>query len=1023
MYISQDSLQPFYIVNSNWFSDRICSNFTELYVSRQGSSTPHCGPASHPCLNLTNALVYYHNQTGRRWLACVQIFMDSSQHVDGLDGTGLEGFGDPTLDYGVHSLIQLGLTTQYTKEDPTISLIMDRIQFEHIKFEVQGINLNITDCRLEDSSLAVNEADILDISHLEWSNVTNTSLLQVHNVASLSLQYSPFINANIYFNCSKNPYFKVYGAIDIQNGTHVSMKDVSFVNNYIMVKQVSWCHTSLVHVNNSITMNFDMVTFLLNSFHFNFHVDASMVVAFLYATNVYTTLGNATFRNNIGTAVYGNGCLDIHLSNISSNIGFNNSQLSWTTLEMQCDRNNESVQIIDSVFMNNSGGAVEIRLNDGTGVRVEGSTFTNNFQHDIPGLMLNGGALDIEQRYGEIGKDIFTIIEDTTFHNNSAFNGGAIYCTTNISVSHSNFTMNRASLGAALYVTIGLGPSCPFWDDSLSWLNMANVIFDNNRHHISRGETDDMCEAGRSLYATCFDIFGDTIKVKSSTEPCPYLNETTLGYKLENQGIEFSVHGCDLVLQNMHFDFEIRDLQQQYIDLFHFFPSFNRHMQTYNVAIGCPTGYAPILTCTQGDCQMGGLIVLSFAYGCQLPQPGYYISGRGSYKQKDAKSEVFTNIKPKPCPIPGGNCTMGLRPLDGYWGPLIANNSARFIKCVPEFCCTGSGCIDNTSCNTEMKRKGILCTECMENYSESLFTSQCIPNTECGRLWILGVTAACITLIVMLSVLGILPYFTKYYGLLTLISHELKTRCHYRGNLSLKSENLFITGVVLIFYYTQDVTLYHVDVTPYNSPFLQSFLNIEVIHEIYSLNAAALQAIGTHTCVIKNISPIGKLLLSVSIYPFIFILFGIIYSVLICIRRCISRERADKIAGNLALGFGLVAMLAYQKMTAAALKLVNCVKVHEPVLLIDSNTKCIDTKPVWSYIAICLIPFPFYMMFASIILRNNRLGLPAFLLGLIFPGVYFICLGCVALWTGIVARVRANSSNTLDEEQQALLDK
>ena len=239
----------------------------------------------------------------------------------------------------------------------------------------------------------------------------------------------------------------------------------------------------------------------------------------------------------------------------------------------------------------------------------------------------------------------------------------------------------------------------------------------------------------------------------------------------------------------------------------------------------------------------------------------------------------------------------------------------------------------------------------------------------------------------------------------------------------MNSNNLFMACVVLIFYYTQDVTLYHVDIPPYSFPFLESFLNTEFIHEIYSLNVAALQAIGQYTCVFKNISPIGKLLLNVSIYPFIFLLFGIIYCLLICIRSqsYISRVRAERIKGNLASGFVLVAMLAYQRMIATALKLVNCVEVHESVLLIDSKTKCIDTMPVWTFIAFCLIPFPLYLMFASINIDKNRLGIAAFLLGLICPGLYFICLGLVVIWQAIAIRDHTINGPHHDVEHRALL--
>lgn len=419
----------------------------------------------------------------------------------------------------------------------------------------------------------------------------------------------------------------------------------------------------------------------------------------------------------------------------------------------------------------------------------------------------------------------------------------------------------------------------------------------------------------------------------------------------------------------------------------------------------------------------------NFVYGYEVPNPGFYIA-----------EQTFLKGNEKPCP-PGGNCTDGgLKPLPGYWGPLIENGAARFIKCVPEFCCTGTDCVDNSSCNAEMNRTGILCTQCIEGYSPSLFSPQCFPDDECEHYWILAVMAAFIILIVALAVNGDLPYFLRYYGLLTLISkgiseiryrrynvgHTVTQRGHgtdggdvteVGGIQGSKIKSTFILCVILIFYYSQDVLLYHIDVEPYSFPFLDKIKNSKLIYKIYKLNAYISKQIAKYSC-LCDISPIGKLMINTSTYPLICLTFGIIYVAPFCIfikndsirgvynwiQAKITGEKWYKIRKNIQFGFVLVAMIGYQKLTITALRLVNCVDVHESVLLMDSNTKCSQTGPVWIYIVLCSIHLPIYLMIVPKRLEMKTICIWAFNFGLVFPGFYLIYWGLECIWNKIYVR-------------------
>ena len=873
---------------------------------------------------------------------------------------------------------------------------------------------------------------------------------------------------------------------------------------------------------------------------------STIKVLVFHILNSHLSIRNTSFKNNSGTAIKGVGYLDIDSGHFIKNKPLSFGLVAWTTRSLRhVDYNNYqlSVQISrshfeDNIFPGQAWHVKSIEITayiDNSTITVKNCSFKNNWYPDAqPNATEDMGAA-ISLLHGD-GINVTSMIQHTTFHNNSANFGGAIYCEgnlivlfcnftsnhaqygggaisghtrdlnnfkyhnaliqhsyfennsasiggalyylgTNLNVSYSNFTLNAATIGGAVYV---------FQHDCLTTivsLNISHVVFNDSRGIIHNPLRMNVSSSlGNSLYASGYDIYGTNITVTSKIDPIILMRPTLNSYEAIFVGAEFTIIDSNLVLHNTSLNFSLTTTEHEYIDYFHFLeggPANGITMKVTGFSLTCPTGYKPKLslrmdstdsnpyekTCqTDNSSKLACTYKSDFAYGCELPASGLYIPGRGEYNTYHS-NETYSSSDPKACPIPGGNCTKGLRPLDGYWGPLIETESARFIKCVPEFCCTGSDCVDNTSCNYEAHRTGILCTECNAGYSESMFSEICVPDNECGNHWVLILIIASIIFVVILSVLGVLPLVTKYYGLLMLISKGIKemsgqTRARDLGPVrrnpriqvfgghtadggdipeiedienethgeaeKARARAIFITCVVLIFYYSQDVTLYHVDLTPYHFPFLYRFMNIRTIRKVYSLNVGALETIAKITCIVKNLSPIGKVLLNISVYPLIYLTFGLVYLALILFK--FSRrphntcERSCQIKRNLATGFVLIAMLAYQKITAAVLRLVNCVEVHKYVLLIDSNTECSQTKLFWVYIIFCLIPFPLYLMFVIGKLAKKRLSITAFNFGLVLPGVFFIHWVVTFAWSVFHARILKRNRVKQNESESLLRD-
>lgn len=119
------------------------------------------------------------------------------------------------------------------------------------------------------------------------------------------------------------------------------------------------------------------------------------------------------------------------------------------------------------------------------------------------------------------------------------------------------------------------------------------------------------------------------------------------------------------------------------------------------------------------------MIFNAFAYFTLLingsePKPQY----TGNY--------IHHKIQCEDCPY-GGHCVQGITSVANFWG-YEYDNAVKFQHCPKGYCCSTTECPTINSCSP--RRRGTLCGRCMEGYSEALFSSNCIPNEQCGELWI-----------------------------------------------------------------------------------------------------------------------------------------------------------------------------------------------------------------------------------------------------------------------------------------------
>ena len=108
-----------------------------------------------------------------------------------------------------------------------------------------------------------------------------------------------------------------------------------------------------------------------------------------------------------------------------------------------------------------------------------------------------------------------------------------------------------------------------------------------------------------------------------------------------------------------------------------------------------------------------------------------------------------------PCPV-GGNCSSSLAAQPNFWGYPTDNDTVTFQLCPEGYCCLPSvdnKCFyDNNSylhSGCQGNRTGILCGQCKQNFTEGLFTTECVRAKDCTHGWYLVVFFALTLLFAM----------------------------------------------------------------------------------------------------------------------------------------------------------------------------------------------------------------------------------------------------------------------------------
>ena len=386
-------------------------------------------------------------------------------------------------------------------------------------------------------------------------------------------------------------------------------------------------------------------------------------------------------------------------------------------------------------------------------------------------------------------------------------------------------------------------------------------------------------------------------------------------------------------------------------------------------------------------------LITSFSLSTEPCPIGTYSIDRGSSKG----FTIENHVKCLPCP-PGGNCTSSLSAKHNFWGYPMGSD-VHFELCPRGYCCPAvnqtcpyhnssyldSGCQGN--------RTGILCGRCKRDFSETLFTTNCLPVKDCTHWWYLIIIFICTTLFTLFLIRKP-PVFEILMKNLTwfLPRHRSKDHDDYisldsdaKADSSSSSDGFLrilfyfyqIAGVLTASYYGVSEVLKDNIVLP-----VISLLDFKIsVNNDWSI------------CPFPGITPLSKTLLQLAAVTAIFLTIPAIYLLhsglnILCKRTPVLPASGPYLGATLE-----ILLLGYSAATGTAMKLLKCVEIqHVSRWYYDAEITCYQWWHIAAIvgIALYLVPFIFTLYFASFQLYRGQISAKIFILVCFFPLPYLL---------------------------------
>lgn len=387
----------------------------------------------------------------------------------------------------------------------------------------------------------------------------------------------------------------------------------------------------------------------------------------------------------------------------------------------------------------------------------------------------------------------------------------------------------------------------------------------------------------------------------------------------------------------------------------------------------------------------------------------------GTYSINRDSSEGFNitnSVQCLPCPA-GGNCTSSLSARQNFWGYPIGDK-VHFTLCPQSYCCPAA----NQSCaynnrtylhsGCQGNRTGILCGHCKKDFSETLFTTNCLPSKDCTHLWYFIIIFICTSLfaaflirkppvfeIVMKNLTWFLPRHRKKHhkGYDSLESDAKSNSGSSSGLLKILFYFYQIAGVLTASYYGVSAVLKHNILIP-----VISLLDFKItVNNDWNI------------CPFPGITPLAKTLSQLVAVTVTFLSIPAFYLLHSGLNKLRKRTPVLPPCGPYLGAILEILLLGYSAATGTAMKLRDCVQIqHVSRWFYDAEITCPQWWQEASLVAIVvyLVPFIFTLYFASLQLYQGQISAKIFLLACVFPLPYLL-LAFIVYVNKVISKSRA----------------
>ena len=386
---------------------------------------------------------------------------------------------------------------------------------------------------------------------------------------------------------------------------------------------------------------------------------------------------------------------------------------------------------------------------------------------------------------------------------------------------------------------------------------------------------------------------------------------------------------------------------------------------------------------------------VSVSFSTQRCPAGTYSIRRGIHSGYNAKELVNCH----PCPV-GGNCSSSLAAQPNFWGYPGNNDTVIFQLCPEGYCCLPSvenKCFyDNNSyllSGCQGNRMGFLCGQCKRNFTEGLFTTECVRAKDCTQYWYLAVFLA-LTSSFALYLIRKPPVFETVVKHLTWFIPRRKEENH-QATCSLdstvkKSVSPNYGFLKIIFYFYQVAGV--LTVSSYG---VKNLLRTEIALPIANLlNFKLYASINWKICPWPIFTPLLKTMVEVVTVMTILFSIPVIYLLHSGLNKLCKRKPTFPRAGPYLGAVLEIVLLGYSAVTGTTVRLLHCVSIQGVSRwYYDAQYFCWRQwwqQAAFVVIALNLFPFIFTLYFASLRLYQGRISGKIFLLASILPVPYLL---------------------------------